>query len=198
MRGGKHHRGRSTCRVAEDDRASGPDFVEDHPHVLDVLFEAWDLVWSNRIGKTGPALIKEDQPAIRGEAPQHSRDGRLLPDLLDMRQRAGAHPQQIWRSGPERLVGASKDRAMAGYASATGTDAGRHSARRAGTLSESRRKSLRSIAMTPVSFAARTLAVRRTAWLRAISPKCSPGPSRPSTRARSCLSMTSTSPSVIT
>src|SRR3989441_7444109 len=105
MRGSKHHRGRPTCRVTEDDRTFGPDFVEDDAHVLDVLFEARDLVWSNWIGKTGTALIKEDQPAIRGEAPEHPRDGRLLPDLLDVRQRAGAHAQQIRRTGPKRLVG---------------------------------------------------------------------------------------------
>src|SRR5438445_3341096 len=104
MRGSKQHRGRPTCRVAEDDRAFGPDFVEDDTHVLDVLFETRDLVWSDWIGEAGPARIKENQPAIGGEAPQHPRDGRLLPDLLDMRQGAGAHAQQIGWTGPKRLV----------------------------------------------------------------------------------------------
>jgi hypothetical protein len=98
-------RGRRAVRVQR--RALAADGVEHGGEVLDLVLELERA--GERVGQPGPAAVDQDQPRELRLALEQPREGRLLPQVLDVRDDAGDE-DEVERPVAEHLV---RDRRVA-------------------------------------------------------------------------------------
>src|SRR4051812_39905702 len=78
---------RRTLRNAQDYGALRAGGVHHGADVVGSLLERGDLL--DAVGEPGAALVEEDQAGERGDAVACIREPRVLPEQLDVRDRAG-------------------------------------------------------------------------------------------------------------
>lgn len=91
-------------RVSEQRRALRPGGVRHRAHIVHPLLQGWQVRVGHAIGHPGAALVEQDQAAERCQAPPESRQERLVPAGLEVRDPAAAVDQV---AGPiaDHLVG---------------------------------------------------------------------------------------------
>ncbi len=102
IRRGKERAHRTALRHADERRVVRSHLVHHRPHVVHALLERREL--GDAIGEAGAALVDQDEARERRQAVEKAREGRLGPEVLEVRD--PAHDEdEIARTAADDLVG---------------------------------------------------------------------------------------------